>query len=449
MSLSRLNLAGYGITGLPLAALGLPLYVYLPNFYTTEVGLGAATTGLILLAARLFDVVSDPLVGQLSDRLVLFGTRRKGWMVLGLPLLLLGLEQLFRPEAGSGALALFGWSLLAYLGWSLIAIPYTALGAEISDHYHERSRISAAREGFVIVGTALAILLPAALGIAANQAATLSLLANLFWLLLPLALLITLLSVREPSQPPQTVPWREGLHMLRRNRPLQRLLLAYLINGIANALPATLFLFFIAHVLQAEEATGLLLGSYFLSGLVALPLWLKVAKRLDKHRAWSLSMGLAASAFIWVPLLGPGDVYAFLLVAVLSGLSLGADLALPASMQADVLEHDTRLGGGRRAGLLFGLWGVTTKLSLALAVGIALPLLGAAGFDTKTAQDEPALLLLALLYGSVPVLFKLVAITLVWRFPLSLTRNTGNRGDSDETTPHYARPAAVDTPPAT
>jgi GPH family glycoside/pentoside/hexuronide:cation symporter len=448
MILTPLRLAGYGISGLPLAALGLPLYVYLPNFYTTQLGLGAATTGLVLLAARLFDVVSDPLVGQLSDRLPLFGTRRKGWMVLGLPLLLLGLEQLFRPAGGSGAIALLGWSLLAYLGWSLIAIPYTALGAEISESYHERSRISAAREGFVILGTALAILLPATLGIAADQRATLSLLANLFWLLLPLALLLTLWSVREPSHPRPSIPWREGLGLLRQNRPLQRLLGAYLLNGIANALPATLFLFFIAHVLQAEADTGLLLGSYFLSGLVALPLWLRLARRLDKHRAWSLSMGLAAAAFLWVPLLGAGDVIPFLLIAIISGFSLGADLALPASMQADVVSHDSQLGGGQRAGLLFGLWGITTKLSLALAVGIALPLLGAAGFSAEGSQSPFVLQLLALLYGGVPVLFKLGAIALVWRFPLHLPLPPTDKGETDDTTITHGTPVVVTRPPA-
>jgi Na+/melibiose symporter-like transporter len=445
MVLSRARLAGYGISGLPLAALGLPLYVYLPNFYTTEMGLGAATVGLVLLAARLFDVVSDPLVGQLSDRLPLFATRRKGWMVLGLPLLLLGIEQLFRPGGGSEAAELLGWSLLAYLGWSLIAIPYSALGAELTDDYHERSRIAAAREGFVIVGTALAILLPVLLGTAADNAATLSLLANLFWLLLPLALLLTLFSVREPAQSRRTPPWREGVHLLRKNRPLRRLLGVYLINGIANALPATLFLFFIAHVLQAEEATGLLLGSYFLSGLVALPLWLILARRLDKHRTWCFSMGLASLAFLGVPLLGPGDVGAFWLIAVISGLSLGADLALPASMQADVLAHDTQLGGGQRAGLLFGLWGVTTKLALALAVGIALPLLGAAGFTAQGGQSEAVLLLLTLLYGSVPVLLKATAIALLWRFPLHLNLGATRRGESNATTPPYPQPAV--TPP--
>jgi Na+/melibiose symporter-like transporter len=136
-------------------------------------------------------------------------------------------------------------------------------------------------------------------------------------------------------------------------------------------------------------------------------------------------------------------VVPFLLIAVISGLSLGADLALPASMQADVVAHDTQLRGERRAGLLFGLWGITTKLALALAVGIALPLLGAAGFAAEGTQDEPVLLLLALLYGTLPVLFKFAAIALIWRFPLSASISTTNRGENDDDTNPRGKPAAL------
>lgn len=413
-ALSRARLLAYGITGLPLAALGLPLYVYLPAFYAETVGVAAAAIGAVLLAARLFDVLTDPLAGWLSDRWRSAAWRRRGLMLVGAPLLLVGVEQLFRPGAGADATHLLLWALVTYLGWTLVSIPYLAWGAELSDRYHERTRVAAAREGFVIVGTLAALALPALAGVAADPAGTLAVMARWLWWALPLALLLTL--TRVPAAPVSVAArpsWRAGARLLVRNRPLRRLLLAYVVNGTANGLPATLFVLFVAHVLQARELTGPLLALYFVAGVAALPAWVWLADRIGKHRAWMASLLLASLSFAWVPLLGPGDAVLFGLICVLSGLCVGADLALPASIQADLAGIDRAEGGGDRAGLLFGLWGMATKLALALAVGIAFPLLDLAGFDASGNNGSAPLLALALLYGGLPVALKLLTVPLL------------------------------------
>lgn len=414
----------YGLPGLPLAALGLPLYVYLPTYYAQTLGLGAAAVGASLFLARLLDVFTDPVVGWSSDRFRLPFGHRKGLMLLGAPLLLIGIEQLFRPESSAGPAYLFAWMSLAYLGWTFIAVPYQAWGAELSADYHRRSTIAAGREGCALLGTMLAILLPAAISGAQNQRASLDLMATLLWFALPVALLIAMLAVPEPARRRPPIAWRAGLELIARNRPLLRLMAAYLMNGVANGLPATLFLLFVAHVLDARASSGALLGIYFAAGIAALPLWIWAARSLSKHRAWSLSMLLACAVFVWAPFLSEGDVIAFGVICLLSGLSLGADLALPASIQADVVDVDTAEGGGGRAGLFFALWNMATKLALALAVGIAFPLLEFAGFTPDGANGPAALWMLALLYGGLPVLFKLAAVLLVWHFPIDEARQT-------------------------
>lgn len=411
------RLAAYAAPGLPMAVLGLPLFVFLPTFYAEHTGIGLATVGFILLAARLFDVVTDPLVGHLSDR-IRGPFRRRALILVGAPILLVSVEMLFRPGAGVGAVYLLTFSALVYLGWTLFALPYFAWGAELSPHYHERSRISAWREGFVVTGTVLAASLPAVLGLENDAGASLAALATLFWWLLPLGVLLLLLFVPEKPGQLVPVPWREGLVLLRQNRPFRRLVLAWVCNGTANAIPATLFLLFITHVLEAPEHAGPLLLVYFGVGVAALPVWLLLARRLGKHRVWTLSMVLASAFFIWVPLLGAGDIFWFYLITILTGLSLGVDLALPAAMQADVIDQDTADGGGERAGLFFGLWGMATKLALAFAVGISFPLLGLVGFSTEGGNTPEALLVLALTYAGLPVLFKLAAMALIWRFPI-------------------------------
>jgi Na+/melibiose symporter-like transporter len=428
-ALGRGRLLAYGITGLPLAALGLPLYVYLPAFYAEGVGLAAAVVGLALLGARLFDVLTDPLAGWLSDRWASPLWRRRGPMLLGAPLLLIGVERLFRPEAGAGGAHLLGWALVAYFGWTLIAIPYSAWGAELSERRHERTRVAAAREGFVILGTLAALAVPAIAGVAADPAGTLAVMADLLWWALPAALLLTV--ALAPPGPVATIrrpPWREGLRLIARNRPLRRLLFAYVVNGTANGLPATLFVLFVAQVLEARDLTGPLLALYFAAGIVALPAWVGLARRIGKARAWTASLLLACLSFVWVPLLGPGDAWAFAAICVLSGLCLGADLALPASIQADVVALDREAGGGDRAGLFFGLWGMATKLALALAVGIAFPLLDLAGFDAGGANSAGALLALALLYGGLPVALKLLVVPLLWRLDTPISTHSTSGG---------------------
>lgn len=421
----RRILLAYGFPGLPLALLGLPLYVLLPSYYADELGLGLSVVGAVLLLARATDIVTDPLAGLLSDNLPLAGHRRKSWMALGAPLLLVGLWQLCMPPPVVGAGHLLGWSLVTYLGWTLVSLPYLAWGAELSGDYHQRSRVTAAREGWVLVGTIAALAAVAvAYGRGGSTGDALAMLAVLVTLMLPLSLFVAFRVA--PDAPAMSgaaaSAWRSGLRLMMQNRAFLRLLAAWLLNGIANALPATLFLLFVTYRIDAPSFAGLLLVAYFAAALVALPAWLALARRFGKHRVWTWSMLWACAVFVWVPFLGPGDEWWFLAVCVLTGLSLGCDTALPAAIQADVLDEDTAAGGGQRAGVYFGIWGMATKAALALAVGIAFPLLALFGFETGTAVTPGASTALALLYGFLPVAFKFAATALVWNFPLNAAR---------------------------
>lgn len=434
--LSAATLAAYGAPALPLAALTLPVYIFLPTFYAEGLGLGLSAVGLALLLARFWDVVTDPLVGHLSDRLPTRFGRRRPWIVAGTPLVLLAIFMLFLPPLAVSPAYLLGWSLVLYLGWTVMILPLSAWGAELSPDYHERSRVVAWREGFVVVGTLAALGLPVALGLgdASDPGGALALIAWMVALLLPLTVALALWRVPEPAaaRPHPPLGLRAGWRLLAGNRPFRRLILAYLLNGIANGLPATLFLLFVSHRLAAPESAGLLLFAYFLAGVAAIPLWLALARRWGKHVVWCGAMVWASAIFLTVPLLGPGDVGWFLAICLATGASLGADLVLPASMQADVIDRDTLANGGRRrTGLFFALWGMTTKLALALAVGLAFPALDLFGFrpDLGPGGNEAgALFALAALYALVPVGFKLAAIALMAGYPIGRADQERTRG---------------------
>lgn len=414
-------LIGYGGPALPLAVLGLPVYIFLPTFYAKELGLGMAWVGGALLAARIWDVISDPLVGILSDRTRTRFGRRRPWVVAGTLPVMLATWFLFVPPTGAGGWHLLLWSLVLYTGWTMMTLPHSAWGAELTDDYHGRSRVVTFREGFLLAGTVLALTLPAATGLgdADRPGAALSLLALLVVIALPLAVIGLLALTPEPlPRLRRTLRAAEGIRLIAGNRAFRRLILAYLLNGIANGLPATLFLLFVSHVLVRPDQAGMLLLLYFVAGILAVPLWLRLSYRFGKHRVWSGAMIWACAVFLTVPFLGSGDTFWFALICIGTGISLGADLVLPASMQADVVDLDTVESGTQRAGVFFALWGMATKLALALAVGIAFPLLDLVGFGEASADGAPLWGLVAL-YSLVPILFKVAAIVLIWRHPVT------------------------------
>ncbi|MEO7405211.1 MAG: MFS transporter, partial [Burkholderiales bacterium] len=383
--LGLVPLAAYGVFGLPLAMAALPLYVHLPNFYATEHGLALGLVGLILLATRLVDALSDPLIGYWSDRLA----NRRGFVLAAIPLLTLGMIGLFSPLAAMGpALWLVVAVVVTYLGFSMASIAYQAWGAELSSDPHERTRITASREVFSLVGVVVASALPAVLG--GGNAVALERFALLFAALAVVCGALTLLAAPRPNR--LRAPSRSFVQSLSgplANRRFRWLVVVFVCSGIAAAIPSTLVLFFIADVLRASASSAMFLITYFIAAAAGLPLWVILAKRIGKRRAWLAGMLLSIAAFMWAYGLGPGDTVAFGIICALSGIALGADLALPASMLADVIDDDQATHATE--GAYFGLWNLLTKANLAAAAGIALPFLGAIGYQPGGAAHLGAL----------------------------------------------------------
>jgi Na+/melibiose symporter-like transporter len=195
------------------------------------------------------------------------------------------------------------------------------------------------------------------------------------------------------------------------NPSFRRLLAVYLVNGIASAIPATLVLFFIRDRLQAAAYEPLFLGGYFLAAALSMPLWLRAVSRFGLGRSWLAGMLLAIASFAWAAGLGAGDVAGFAAVCVASGVALGADLALPGAMLAGVIRRAGHQG--RSEGMYFGWWNFATKLNLALAAGISLPLLGWFGYAPGS-RDDGALGALTLAYCALPCVLKLAAAALLY-----------------------------------
>ena len=173
-------------------------------------------------------------------------------------------------------------------------------------------------------------------------------------------------------------------------------------------------MFYVSLVIKSEELSGLLLLVYFGSGIVTLPLWIYLSKKISKKTAWMLSMSSASLFFFFVIFLGEGDIVYFTIITVFSGMSLGADIALPASIQADIAQRSTKKYG-QVSGTLFGFFAMLTKLSLAFAVGVSFSLLGLFDFSAD-APNARSLFVLSLLYGVLPVILKISAILVLKKY---------------------------------
>ncbi|WP_396434432.1 MFS transporter, partial [Limnohabitans sp.] len=322
----RKSAAAYGLLGLPLAFVALPVYVHLPNMYAQQYGVSLAALGVVLLLSRGIDAVVDPWFGRWGDRLY-----RQSWQsvwvaaVLMAMVVALGFGALFFPPAESlspmGLLWWVGGALtISHIAYGGLGILHQAWAARQGGGGMAQSRWVAWREGFALVGVLLASALPAIWGWELTTALLVLMLALGLFTWQRTATSDVAVALQAPLGHEASSLWQPWKHP-----GFRRLLLVFMLNGMASAVPATLVLFFVQDRLQAPKAMEpLFLGLYFAAGALSFPLWLKVIDRIGLLRTWATGMALSVLAFVSVIMLGAGDTTGFLVVCALSGMALGA-----------------------------------------------------------------------------------------------------------------------------
>lgn len=433
-NLSRITIAAYGSLAFPLAAAFIALQVFVPTFYAESTGLSLTSIGIILLVARLCDTVTDPIVGYLSDRTPTAWRRRKLFVVIATPLIVVSTYFLFNPPPGAGSTYLLMWTIAIYIAGTLSIVPLGAWGAELSSDYNKRSSIAGIRVAFGLVGSLAALLF--AVILSGDDSAQLgSTLSGITWLVIITLIGATILAAvlvpdnKETELPENTL--KAAWQVISQPTPFRQLLGSFFLNAVGNAIPASLFILFVTHVIDAPDQVGRMLFLYFVCSALSVPVWVALSKRIGKHQTWTVAILLAAAFFIWTPFLNEGSVAIFYIIVVVTGFATGADLVLPAAINGDLIEWDELQTGYKRPGLFFALWGTATKLSFALAIGIAFPLLDVFGFSATGVNDGNAIQGLAVLYGLPCIAFKLSALFLMRGYPITEQKHGEIRAQLD------------------
>ena len=403
--------ARYGLLGLPLAFVAMPLYVVLPQHHAQAYGLPLAALGAVLLLTRLADAFVDPWLGRWADRWLSLPQRALSVAAAAAVALALGFVLLFHPPVRQ-TVPLLAWCaatlVLTFFAYSLTSVLHLAWGTRLGGDVQQRSRLVAWREGFGLFGVLLANVLATRAGMGWTSAA------------LTLGLLLGVWALSKGPRPPvaaqplsaQSLGWR-ALAQPWQGAGFRRLMALFLVNGVASAIPATLVLFFIEDRLRAMDGAPLFLGLYFLMAALGVPLWVRLIGRIGPMRAWAMGMGLSVLSFVGVLGLAEGDRAGYLAICLAGGFALGADLTAPGTLLTGVVQ---RAGHTAQAeGAYAGWWQWATKLNLALAAGLALPALQALGYAPGT-REPAGLEALTWVYGGLPCLFKLLALIACWRW---------------------------------
>lgn len=403
MTHQRERLPAYSLFAALLAAAGLPIYIHAPKFYVDEYGVSLAALGAVLFALRLLDVVQDPLLGKLSEKL---RNQRALAVAIGCGVIAVAMIGLFAVPPLLPPLIWFGLTLtLVFSAFSFLTINFYAQGVVKGTQMHGQGhfRLARWRESGALLGVCVAAVAPVVLAFYFA--------APFAWFALGFAALAVAAALAMRGE------WKTaglaastGFAIVLKDRLARRLLLIALVNAAPVAVSSTLFLFFVESKLDAPGLEGPLLLVFFLSAAVAAPFWGAMAERFSPKEVLILAMILAIVAFGLTLTLGPGDWVFFAIICVASGATLGADLTLlPAIFANRMAQISPSAAEG------FGLWSFVSKLTLAFAAVTILPMLERAGFQSGGASEnsQDALALLALLYAAVPCVLKIIAILLL------------------------------------
>jgi GPH family glycoside/pentoside/hexuronide:cation symporter len=398
----------------------LLIQVYLLNFGTDVLAVAPALMGTLLAISRVWDAVSDPMMGALSDGTRSRFGRRRPWMFISAPLYALSFLLLWSsPDSMSGE-RLYAWMLVMLLlcttGFTGWMIPHLALGVELSGDHHARNWIFGALSFSWGMGILAAFMFMQYISTADDPRDAGARLGLILVLPTLLVLWVPPVFLRERSRPAGTRPFAPFRAMvdIYRNRRARRLMSVWGLVQVAFALTGITAPYFMIYILERPDLIGFVPFAFFLPASFTMPFWVRMARRFGKRNTWLAAMSLSAVGFGAVAFVGPNEVAFDMAMLVIAGLGSGCATVLGPSILADVTDADELVTGERREGAYAAAWMFIIKAANALAavlVGVSLQL---SGFVAGTALTPTADGIMRIIAAGLPAAC-IIAAALVFR----------------------------------
>jgi Na+/melibiose symporter-like transporter len=414
----------YGLPRLAMSVVGLVGALYLSKFATDVLLIAPATMGLILFAGRLWDGVTDPLAGYLSDRTRSRFGRRRSWLYVSALPMMLAVILVWSPPAALTAFWLVVWIAAAKIFYETVQdvflVPLGALGVELSENYHERTRVFAWSHLFSTLGTILGLGAFYWIGLGEPRTRV-----QVFAIVGGAALAASILFAawRLPERAEYqgrgaTNPWRAFGDVVR-NPHARLLLVMYAVETIGAGAIVTLAPYISQYVYGDASLTTALAAVYVLPGILAAPLGIALADRIEKSRLWLAAMVTTCAGFLALTFLSPSSpaTLALLLgVLVALGLAAGVGNVCAPAIKADIIDFDEYRTGERKEGAYLAVWQFVAKCSGSVTPALALGSLQLAGFQPNVAQSDLVIWVMRFFFGLFPALCFVAGICIFLRF---------------------------------
>ena len=389
--------------------------IMLPAFFAEVHGFEISVIGILIFLAKLIDVITDPLIGWLNDKNLF---PRKAYLVIGGILSGLALTQLFLKQDIDQEIFLLVWLSILYLGWTMFQIPYLSIGYDLEKNYFLRTKLSATREFFILLGLFCSLGIPMFFSISNEKLMeNIVFIATLFGLM-GLILFCSLIPENRRTKK-RKVKLKKVIENLKKNIYFSRIFFVLVVNNLANVFPMVLFAFFITYVLGGDDSNRqTTLFFYFLFAIVGVPFWTIISKKYGKKEVWSLSLFMSAMFFLLVFFLEDGNFVFFIIISCITGFCLGADLIIPPSIQADITDWHRSKFGEDISGVLFSIITFLNKFAFAVVSVFVFGIMGALDFDTDGEINANVRLFIIISYALAPILLKLLAAYLLVNFKL-------------------------------
>ncbi len=389
--------------------------IMLPAFFAEVHGFEISVIGIIIFLSKLIDVMTDPLVGWLNDKNFF---PRKVFLLIGGVLSGLALVQLFLNKDIDQEIFLLVWLSILYLGWTMFQIPYLSIGYDLEKNYFLRTKLSATRELFILLGLFSSLGFPMFFSISNEK-----LLENIVFIALlfgSIGLILFCSLIPENRRiNKRKVKLKKVIENLKKNIYFSRIFFVLVVNNLANVFPMVLFAFFITYVLGGDDSNRqTTLFFYFLFAIMGVPFWTIFSKKYGKKEVWSFSLFMSAMFFLLVFFLEDGNFVFFIIISCITGFCLGADLIIPPSIQADITDWHRSKFGEDISGVLFSIITFLNKIAFAVVSIFVFGIMGVLDFDTDVEINTNVRLFIIISYALAPILLKLLAAYLLVNFKL-------------------------------